>query len=747
MSYHLSPLILAMLLAGCVAGTQVWADSTASASSKLRAAQSHPGLPDSVRTAIASGDYQRVYDALLTALKQNKIEPHQPQQLRLATLLELIRVTDPEVMTSFAAQSGKHKKFLAQLASDQTWQELYLSCGLVPYKTPVGMDVMYRIWKKEKGNIRNKKLAVALASVWGGGETAPNPNLQKLNPKTHDPVWRYEFFNKQEAGGKLHRNYAKLQPWELRFVVSIPAQDWDDQSFVWVANNINLPPEQYSIACWAAIYTDPSKFGDSVQSGEFTLPFNQESAAENTHRNGGVCGSLSHLGAYAAMSHGIPAYTVGQPGHCAYGIRPERGKWIGGFGGPDGDMHNHIFGSKAPTSYRLMEEVYADDAKVTEAYRASYCARALEAVGDTEGALVMWKQALKATPLHPFMRTALHRLMKEKGLTTQELVTYLKELLPLYKGQGYAAVDIVMADFPDELKRLDEQEMAKLFLELHQQIASTPSSWAATTDKLLDTQATYLPDNLLPGFLSHVMACHMSSGDGAALGQVLEWTIKRYVDGNNADVFAAIFKKAASMATLPTTTGESAEQRDKNLISALSKAILSTEEARSRVAFQTVADAADMMLPEQAKQANSQLTKLGEMKGRLIPSSGLLRLSTTCIWDTPLLHRNVLTQKGGKFHTKDEDKPYVIVELAEGANLTGCLLRKTDAEGYRMKKVAIFTSQDGATWVKRTDTDNMPQEWAVNFPEAVPAKWVKVEFDNTGKPMPAHLTHILLFQQ
>ncbi|MFR4416542.1 MAG: hypothetical protein ACLT8E_03630 [Akkermansia sp.] len=39
-----------------------------------------------------------------------------------------------------------------------------------------------------------------------------------------------------------------------------------------------------------------------------------------------------------------------------------------GFGGPDGGMHNHIFGGQAPTSYLLMENVFADNAKADQAY-------------------------------------------------------------------------------------------------------------------------------------------------------------------------------------------------------------------------------------------------------------------------------------------------------------------------------------------------------------------------------------------
>ena len=153
-------------------------------------------LPADVMSAIRNGDYNAVQSALVAALKGKEITPQSADVLQMAMLLEVIRTTDAGVMTTFAAESDKKKKFLAEFATDADWQELYLGCGLVPYHTDMGIDVLYRIWQEEKGKVKNKGLAVALASVWGGGETDPNPPIAKKNPSRYNPVWRYKFFQK-----------------------------------------------------------------------------------------------------------------------------------------------------------------------------------------------------------------------------------------------------------------------------------------------------------------------------------------------------------------------------------------------------------------------------------------------------------------------------------------------------------------------------------------------------------------------
>ncbi|MBR5523363.1 MAG: hypothetical protein IKV82_07865 [Akkermansia sp.] len=691
--------------------------------------------------AIEQGDYQAVYAALVKALENRAISPADKESLRMATLLEVIRVTGANVMTEYAKNPSK-RKFLVEFAKDTRWQELYLGCGLVPYQTDIGIDVLYRIWRAEPGIVKNKPLAVALASVWGGGETAPNPAIQKKNPNRFNPVWRYQFFQSQAEKGLLHPNYKNLQPWELRFVVGIPGQDWDDASYAYAAKHINLPWDQYGQACWSAIYTGTSRFGDSVQSGMYNLPYSAESDAETTHQNGGVCGAMSHLGAVAAMAHGIPAYTVGQPGHCAYGVRTERGKWVGGFGGPDGGAHNYIFIPRYPTGYLLMESVYADDAKIRDAYKMSVCARALEAVGKTPEAVESWKAALALSPLHPFFRKELHRLMLATDLTPDTCYAYMQEMIPLYKGNGFAVVEVAKDLDKVMVNMTDEQKLA-IYGQMHAMIADTQSSWATTCGELLDTQLATLPsDEAAEKYLAMALTAHVNAGDGTTFGQVLEWAVKTFVQKDKAEAFGKAFALAAESA--PAAQGPADKDKAKKMRDAYSKAIVAAEQARSAPAFKALVDA--------AIKASGPVQPAGKLELATTPAGApapavLFRGSTSCQWDTASAHAAVMTLEGGKCHTDKEKTPSFIVELAQKSELTGCIIRKSNGNADRMKKATVYTSADGATWMKKESVDNMPTEWCVTFPAGTEGKWVKVEFDNGDAPNFAHLSHFVVYSK
>ncbi len=709
------------------------------AATRASAPAEQSSLPQTVLAAVDQGNFAAAKEALVSYLKERTISPDDTASLHAAMLLEFIRETDEGVLTNFVAANSLRQKFLSQFARDAAWQELYLGAGLVPHKTSIGVDVLFRIWLKEKGNVKNKALATALASVWGGGETAPNPALLKREPRTNNPVWRYEFFQEQAAKGRLHPNYKNLRPWELRFTVAIPGQDWDDRSFSWCADNINIPWDRYGWACWAAVYTDPSKFGDSVQSGEYGMPFSSESAAESTHVNGGVCGAMSHLGAFAAMSHGIPAYTCGQPGHCAYAYRTERGKWVGGFGGPDGGMHNHIFGSEAPTSYLLMESVFADDATIAKAYRQSFCARAIEATGDKAGAEKMWKEALSTSPLHPFFRSQLHRLMLERSANAEEVFDYLHTTIPAYQGNGISAANM-LKDLDSVLSGMNNKQKLILFRDLHRVIATTQTSWATDVGPMFGKHADMLSAGAArERYMSDAFSTYMKAGNGVIFGKALEWAVKEFVEKGQAETFSRAFVKAAESSADSQQSGDAAAA----MKAAYNKAILAAEQARSAPAFQMLADAAEKAFGRET--AAGKLTKVGEMRGKPAAPRGMFRISTTNRWDKPYTHRDIMTVDGGQSHTEAEQKPNFIVEVARPGILTGCIIRKSDGSEERMRKAVVYTSSDGATWMKKAETDNMPKEWAVTFPEGTQGKWVKLEIDNGEGKNFAHLSHFVVF--
>ncbi len=733
-------LLLGLLSAGLGLSLPVAAQGTAK-SIAVSAPQSG-SLPQNVLAAVDKGDLTAAKEALVSFLKGRSIVPTDSASLHAAMLLEFLRETDDTLLTRYVASNKQRQQFLSQFARDPQWQELYLGAGLVPHKTAVGVDVMFRIWLKEKGNVKNKPLAVALASVWGGGETWPNPPLLKRDPNRNNPVWRYEFFQKQAAAGKLHPNYKNLRPWELRFTVGIPGQDWDDGSLAWCADNINVPWDRYDWSCWAAVYTDPSRFGDDVQTGEYNLPYFALSDAQNTHLNGGVCGAMSHLGCFAAMAHGIPSYTAGQPGHCAYAVRPERGKWVGGFGGPDGDMHNHIFGGQAPTSYLLMETVFADNATIDKAYRQSFCARALEATGDKAGAEAMWKEALTTSPLHPFFRKQLHRLMQERGANTDEVYDYLHTTIPAYLGNGISAANM-MADLDELVARMNDKQKLILYRDLHRVISTTQTSWATDVSKMFAKHASVLNEGApRERYMSDAFSTYMQAGNGVIFGKALEWAVKEFVEKGQAETFSRAFVKAAESAA-PAESGKNAEAFTKAMKNSYNKAILAAEQARSIPAFHMLIDAAEKALGNET--APDALTKLGEMRGQPAPPKGMFRISSTFEWDKPYTHRNIMTPQGGQCHTDNEQKPNFIVEVPRAGILTGCIIRKSNGFEGRMRRAVVYTSADGATWMKRAETDDMPKEWAVNFPEGTQGKWVKLEFDNGENKTHAHLSHFVVF--
>ena len=137
--------------------------------------------------------------------------------------------------------------------------ELYLGAGLIPENSPEGLQILSDIWKADgkSPDFRNyQSLATGLASVFSTGSMA---GRLKTNSANSNPVRRYRIFKKLHQENRLHPGFIKLRPWEMRFVVGSP---WDDKSYEWSNEHVNLPWRRYTAACWAAPYTGHNFFGD-----------------------------------------------------------------------------------------------------------------------------------------------------------------------------------------------------------------------------------------------------------------------------------------------------------------------------------------------------------------------------------------------------------------------------------------------------------------------------------------------------
>ena len=706
-------------------------------------------LPSSMAQKISSGDFAglqtEIREALQAAGEQTKATQKLLQDNKYRHLLdihELLRVTGPDNMKAIFSKSPQDAAFVKAFLQNPVWMELYLGAGLIPENSPAGIQILSDIWKADgkSPDFRTyQSLATGIASVFS---TGPFAGKLKANSANCNPVRRYQIFKKLHQENKLHPGFIKLRPWEIRFVTGI---HWDDKSYEWLNEHINLPWRRYTDACWAAPYTGSNFFGDTIQGPLFYVPWRDSSGeAENTRTIGGVCGGLSHFGTMAAQAHGIPAYPVGQPGHCAYAVRVKRGQWKGGFGGPDGGMHNHIFGSEAPTSYLLMEAVFADNEKIDLAYQWASQARLDEILGNKDKAIQSWQEALKQTPLHPFFRTELQRLLLEKqGMQPIDWYVYAKDALSHYKGNGFAAFNILKDVQNKFLMDIPAADRIAWFRDLHETIAATPTSWAVKFQPVLDSQSAFLTTpQEKAAYLETVLSTHLKTGDGTNFGQALEWAVKTFVENGQADTFSSAFAKVAQQAGGNDASGAAPDP--KKLKEAYGKAIYATEVARSIPAFQTLSKAAASF--SDANTSSSTVNTPVPQGWKLVPADGMVRCSTTCQWDSPWDHINLLRPCGGSHHTDKETNPNVIVELKNGVNLAGLIITKRNGNEDRMKKMEVSTSTDGATWFPLASTDNMPKEWIVTAPEGTRAKWIKVEANN-AQPEFMHLRHSLVYEK
>ncbi len=142
---------------------------------------------------------------------------------------------------------------------------------------------------------------------------------------------RFWHYYTSHSEGKLNKKFNDLQYWETRFIMgAVQPGKWGSvRNLKWMRDNVRLPESQYSGAAYQVAYNLRNMAGDSVHGSDYLVASMKyhKGVIAHAHRSvGGVCGALSHYGTFAAIANGLPAATMGEPGHCAYATRVN-GKW------------------------------------------------------------------------------------------------------------------------------------------------------------------------------------------------------------------------------------------------------------------------------------------------------------------------------------------------------------------------------------------------------------------------------------
>lgn len=622
-----------------------------------------------------------------------------------AAMNELKRVA-PEW---FARQTNA--AFLQFLQNTEVCQGLLCS-GKYPESMAQTLDVLFSIWQADAASLKDSELTTALAVALVFGD-------QKW-PAEHAMV-RYTYYRDSRRKGLLHPMFDTLKVWEKRYVVrgggngSYQAKGgWDDVSLVWLRDHVKLPAKDYTGACWQAPYRLNNVYGDSIHGSNYYLPFEDLNHAQRVREIGGVCGSLSHYGANAAMANGIPALTMGEPGHCAYAVRTDAETWTPAYSlSWERGLHHSLWAQNTWTSLVLQNKVLAAryDHEKSQAYL--WFARNL---GEKQPELAesAYRLALESQPLNApgWIEAAQFRTSHQTDAASWGMMQ--KAALSALSEYPESAWEVVKIMQKNALPLLPAEQRLPFLIAYHQAIASKVGPVMWHFDRALAEQASWLADDSERlAFFEAVLAVQSASKSWFA--PTIAWGQSAFTKKPETSeaYYAALGRVFAAAAGGTNLDG---------LRSALRPAILAAASSDNVSAFQTLGQAGKAFLPQKNLDYEA-------FPGDLLSSGGLLKPTSTSNWDSPEQHWGVLEPTGGSFHTNREVHAGCVVRLGKLGDLSGIVIVNSGGgqNGPRQIPLSVSVSEDGQQWTEVFTAKENASLWRIPLQgKATRVQFIKV---------------------
>ncbi len=495
---------------------------------------------------------------------------------------------------------------------------------------------------------------------------------------------RARFYIENWEDERLHTEFDTIPFWMRRMVCGSKGNNayGEVESLQWQLDNVNLPTEQYAGSCWQCNYLLNNLFGDSIHGPMYYNPYMDHygnNAAQRTKDVGGVCGSLSHFGAFAALANGIPALAAGEPGHCAY-IVWSNNRWQPGYSlSWKRGLHWQVWnGIHKFASLHMATELFSlEQAAQTQLSNALWTLGKLyAAAGDKEKAQSAFAAAVEEQPRNygawvdyaQFLKAG----MPEDAAAWKQLnALACAELAPIYPEM---AAELMKAHvYPAMVQvKMSSSDVAECFSAFWTPLkVMGPDRW--DIEALCGAQADVLkklsgkPNESSLALYEKVLG--LCAGKEAYAPVILSWG-NGMAAGLKPEMQQKFFK--ATLSGLSKGGDMEASARDKML----GQALFGAEKMRDRSSFQAIGK----MLSE--KYRRNRLPKWEPFPGKLASQGGLMYASTYA-HDDPTEHWGVLEPTGGRFHTNSEVNPWVVVEMPKTVFVTGVVAVSTAGHNNR----------------------------------------------------------------
>lgn len=589
------------------------------------------------------------------------------------------------VLKEAGITGSEQSAFARALLKSKDWQHEIWDSG--PVEDPAAtLQSLYLIWKSDPAmtsHLVNRRMATALALEGPIGKWEQAIIID-----------RYNFYSSRFTDGLLNSDYTDLSIFERRYLArGVQHSHFNSiTSMEYLNDEVCLPAEKYTSACWYPPYQLNNPFGDSIHGPLYYHPFQGAwgSAAEMVREVGGVCGSLSNFGAAAAIANGIPAVTMGEPGHCAYAVRVKPGEWVPSYSlswkrGLHTSYYNETWGWH-------MLNTKAQDTR-----------SAANASGDLR-------------------RLTQYHLNARNTNAALNAIRVARTRYPLYWSNWRLSIDALT----------QTNASAKEWQTLHHDVIKSLAPLSSEVAfHILDK---HIYDKVLPNGddavhqRSNILLTYHWSFKDWGLGRwdfnsALQRQLKRLSgDAEIADKFMVdaftihakenVFSRAILEEQLRIVGTD--QTRRQHYIANISRNL--TKDADSDAYKNMVQTIATKVLPYAASQGDrSTFQFIGKMasefypaldvspdsfSGQLLSSGGIFSIMKPGNrYDTPSQHWGVIEPHGGRFHTNNTPA-IATVQLGNYGRLSGVTIVTTNSHFQRMENAILEVSTDGEQWTK-----------------------------------------------
>ncbi len=520
-----------------------------------------------------------------------------------------------------------------------------------------------------------------------------------------DMMDRYIYYYNSYKADKLNVLFNDLQYWETRLVTGCtePGGWGSVRSLAWQRDNVRLPVEGYLSACYQINYRLRNVAGDSVFSGDYLAPilkYTNNTTAWAHREIGGVCGACSHYGAYAALAAGLPAMTMGEPGHCAYTVRVN-GSWEKSYSIYwQHGMHKTFWHEHAWDFLILMQKLYDDRYATLVSDQMAAMAEFLAARRKMLAAFRCYEDAVVAQPLNWPVWLRYTAYLREKapndaGKWKEVYGRIVDKLAPEF--HNAAATLLTKYVYPTLISNVkDRKELNKLFSAFFKQCKGMGTNrW--DIGPLLNAQiASCTTPEEQAAYIKDALKSLMDKPEYA--GSVLSWGLDFISSLPSEDEKSAKMQEEFTDLVIKAMSRARTTRKERDATwAALGEAIYTAASNKDRKIFQAIGKLAYRKCK---KNFPKNRFRFRSFPGKVVSSTGLITTSTTLDpgqMPECSLHWAVLQRSGGRMPCKFEGDCAVTVMLENTSQINGviCLF----SESLKNDRTFILeSSADGQNW-------------------------------------------------